>query len=140
MRSDLDTGAPPGESDTDESAAPVVEVPLGRRVEIVGDLLLPAEPTDCSRASVRDVARRLEDWQGPGVVVFCGRLVAPACPGAHLAQALERHAELTDALQAFAQRPDSHVIVLMTEADRDPDIERTPPARVRCRDRGRPRS
>ena len=41
-------------------------VALGRRVEVIGDLLLPSEPTDSSRAACRDIARRLEEWQGPG--------------------------------------------------------------------------
>ena len=54
-------------------------VALGRRIEVIGDLLLPAEPSDCSRATSRDIAQRLEEWQGPGIVIICGRLVAPSC-------------------------------------------------------------
>ena len=52
-----------------------VDVALGRRIKVVGDLLLPPEPTDSSLAGCRDIARRLEDWQGPGIVILCGRLV-----------------------------------------------------------------
>ena len=55
-------------------------VALGRRVEVIGDLLLPPEPTDSSRAACRDIAQRLAEWQGPGIVIVCGRLVAPGCP------------------------------------------------------------
>jgi len=123
MRSDVHSGAPPGGAETD-GVDGTIRVALGRRVEIVGDLLLPAEPTDCSRAAVRDVARRLEEWQGPGVAIFCGRLVAPACPGTGPAEALGRHGELTDALETFAHRPESHAVVLMAPADRDPELER----------------
>jgi len=122
MRSDLDSGAPL-EGTTGEADG-IIRVALGRRVEIVGDLLLPAEPTACSRAAVRDVARRLEDWQGPGVVILCGRLVAPCGPGSGPGEALAGHAELTDALEAFARRSESHALVLMTPEDRDPDLER----------------
>ena len=59
---------------------PHLRVALGRRVEVIGDLLLPPEPTDSSPAACRDIARRLEEWQGPGIVILCGRLVAPGCP------------------------------------------------------------
>ena len=123
MDDDLDTGAlPPGRSTAGEDRA--IRVALGRRVEIVGDLLLPPEPTDCSRATCAGMARRLEEWQGPGVVVFCGRLLAPVCPGTRPAAVLDRHAELTTALEAFARRPDSQVVVLVAEAERDDELER----------------
>ncbi len=103
--------------------AHVILVPLGQRVEVIGDLLLPAEPTDSSRAACRDIARRLEDWQGPGTVVLCGRLVAPDCPhDAPPAGALRRHAELTDALATFAARPDSHVVAVLAPAERAPEL------------------
>ena len=123
MPSDVDTGLP-SSGDGTGGASRIIHVALGRRVEIIGDLLLPAEPTDCSRAAGRDVARRLEDWQGPGIVIFCGRLVAPTCPGVSPAAILERHTELTQALEAFAGRPDSHAVVLLAAGDRDPDLER----------------
>ena len=100
-----------------------IPVALGRRVEIIGDLLLPPEPTDSSRAAGRDVARRLEEWQGPGVVIVCGRLVATGCPaGSDAAGALGNHRELTDALAAFALRADSQVVVVMAPGEQDPEL------------------
>ena len=45
-----------------------IAVALGRRVEVLGDLLLPPEPTDSSRAGCRDIAREhefLSRFQGP---------------------------------------------------------------------------
>ncbi len=96
-------------------------VALGRRVEVIGDLLLPAEPTDSSRAACRDVAQRLEEWQGPGVVILCGRLVAPGCSG-NPSVAVDRHPELTDALGLFAARAESRVIVVMAPSERDPEL------------------
>ena len=99
-----------------------IAVALGRRVEVVGDLLLPPAPTDSSRAACRDVARRLEDWQGPGVVIICGRLIAPG--PLHTSETLRTHAELTDAFGAFAARPDSKVVAVVPTAERDPDLVR----------------
>ncbi len=96
-------------------------VALGRRVEVIGDLLLPAEPTDSSRAACRDVALRLEEWQGPGVVILCGRLVAPGCSG-DPSVAVDRHPELTDALGLFAARAESRVIVVMAPSEQDAEL------------------
>ena len=83
-----------------------IEVALGRRVEVIGDLLLPPEPTDSSRAACRDIARRLEEWQGPGIVIVCGRLVAPGCRRRRAGRARSGAIRtLTDALGAFAAGP-----------------------------------
>ncbi len=98
-----------------------VRVALGRRVEIIGDLLLPPEPNASSRAACRDIARRLEEWQGPGIVILCGRLVAPGCPHREEKHALDGHPELTAALEDFAARADSRVIVVASAED-DPEV------------------
>ena len=90
----------------------------------MGDLLLPSEPSDSSRAACRDIARRLEEWQGPGVVIVCGRLVAPACHD-DPSGAVDAHPELTDALGAFAARTDSRVIVVMAPTERDLAVVQT---------------
>ncbi len=124
MRSDVDTGVVRTLA-TEPDTGRTVHVALGRRVEVIGDLLLPSEPTDCSRAACRDIARRLDEWQGPGIVILCGRLVAPSCPvGEGSAGALRSHPELTEALRAFAAREDSQVIVVMAGAEKDPELER----------------
>src|SRR5580704_12590484 len=122
MRSDVDRGVVTPHPGVDVRDATTIAVALGRRVEVVGDLLLPQTPTDSSRAACRDIARRLEDWQGPGIVVLCGRLLAPGA--LHTSEALQTHAELTDALGAFAARPDSQVVAIVPAADRDPDLIR----------------
>ena len=56
--------------------------PSDRRVMVVGDLLLPSTPSASSLAACRDIAQTLSEWQGPGIVVVCGQLVATGCPGA----------------------------------------------------------
>jgi lysylphosphatidylglycerol synthetase-like protein (DUF2156 family) len=98
-----------------------LHVALGRRVEVIGDLLLPSEPSDSSRAACRDIARRLEEWQGPGIVIVCGRLVAAGCHD-DPSGAVGTHPQLADALGAFAARADSQVIVVMAPSDRDPAL------------------
>jgi lysylphosphatidylglycerol synthetase-like protein (DUF2156 family) len=99
----------------------VLPVALGRRVEVIGDLLLPPEPTDSSRAACRDIAQRLGEWQGPGIVIVCGRLVAPGCPDDPTG-VLDQHPDLMDALGAFASRADSQVVVVMAPSERVPAL------------------
>ena len=84
-----------------------IDVALGRRVMVLGDLLLPPEPSPSSLATCRDIAQALDEWQGPGVVVVCGQLVTAglgAAPGS-AAAALRAHVGLTDAFAAFAAAP-----------------------------------
>ncbi len=120
MRSDVETGMAIASAN---GTGCTIRVALGRRVEVIGDLLLPPGPTDSSRAACSDIARRLEDWQGPGIVILCGRFAAPGCPaGAGPASALESHPELTGALRAFAGRPDSQVVAVMAPEERDPAV------------------
>ncbi len=99
----------PGPSTLDQH----VEVALGRRVEVIGDLLLPIEPSASSLAVSHDIARRLEEWQGPGILIVCGRIFASGCPEGSARRAFENHAQLAGALEAFAARSDSRVIVVM---------------------------
>jgi lysylphosphatidylglycerol synthetase-like protein (DUF2156 family) len=99
-----------------------IDVALGRRVEVIGDLLLPTEPSASSSAVSRDIARRLEEWQGPGSLIVCGRLVAQGCPEGSALQALDNHGDLTAALSGFAARPDSSVLVVMAPGSRDTEL------------------
>src|SRR5271165_6629120 len=68
----------------------VIDVPLGRRVMVIGDLLLAPVATASSTALALDVAQILERWAGPGVVVVCGNLFAGAGPGGDTAGELVR--------------------------------------------------
>jgi lysylphosphatidylglycerol synthetase-like protein (DUF2156 family) len=100
-----------------------IDIALGRRVMVVGDLLLPPVPTPSSLASCRDVAQKLSEWQGPGVVILCGRLVAPAHDDAiGPALALQAHGELTAAFAEFAARPESRVVVLVPSLAEHSDL------------------
>jgi lysylphosphatidylglycerol synthetase-like protein (DUF2156 family) len=121
MHGNVDT-APVRTEPAPRSAAQRIEVALGRRVEVVGDLLLPLEPSASSSAVSRDIARRLEDWQGPGILIICGRVVATECPEGSARRVLDNHTQLAGALGAFAARPDSQVIVVMASAGRDQEL------------------
>jgi lysylphosphatidylglycerol synthetase-like protein (DUF2156 family) len=119
MCSDVATGEH-GARDSGNGKGCAVWVALGRRVEVIGDLLLPAEPSSSSLAACSDIARRLEEWQGPGIVILCGRLAAPSCAQLEGATAaLANHPVLAGALGEFAGRPDSRVLAVMGSDERD---------------------
>jgi lysylphosphatidylglycerol synthetase-like protein (DUF2156 family) len=115
-----------GETTAPAEAAPLhpsIDVALGRRVEVIGDLLLPLEPSASSLAACRDVAHRLADWQGPGVVIVCGQLAAASGQETDSpAAALRAHGGLTEALSSFAARPDSQIVVIRPTLEPDEDL------------------
>ncbi|HEY1715349.1 MAG TPA: phosphatidylglycerol lysyltransferase domain-containing protein, partial [Solirubrobacteraceae bacterium] len=121
MHGDVDTAVLPTQPGPHE-AERRIEVALGRRIEVIGDLLLPLEPSPSSSAVSHDIARRLEEWQGPGIVIICGRIVATGCPEGSACRALDNHAELAAAWSAFAARRDSEVIMVMSLTGRDPEL------------------
>ncbi len=91
-----------------------IEVALGRRVMVLGDILLPRHPSPSSLATCRDIAHTLAEWSGPGVVVICGQLVAAGgADSPPPAAALEAHPDLMAAFAAFAQRPESRVVLVV---------------------------
>ena len=105
-----------------------IAVPLGQRVMVVGDLLLPTEPTATSAALAADVAQTLLRWQGPGVVVVCGDLFAPLSggpsPAARASATLEAHAPLSEAMRSFAGTQGRRLVVL--PGWRDPEVADDP--------------
>ncbi|HVB91399.1 MAG TPA: phosphatidylglycerol lysyltransferase domain-containing protein [Acidimicrobiales bacterium] len=113
----------PGPAAPVTAGGPSIDVALGRRVEVIGALLLPAEPTASSLAACRDIAHRLAEWQGPGIVIICGQLVAPsAFMDSGPAAALGSHGVLTAALSTFAARPDSQVVVVRPSPAPDDEL------------------
>ena len=108
-----------------------VEVGLGQRVMVVGDLLLPAEATSSSLALAADVSISLDHWDGPGTVVVCGNLFAPPCgppagttPGERVTGALAAHERLTGAIRRFTEGHDRRLVVL--PGWRDPEVAEDP--------------
>jgi lysylphosphatidylglycerol synthetase-like protein (DUF2156 family) len=102
-----------------------IEVALGRRVMVLGDLLLPPTPSPSSLATSRDIAQKLAEWEGPGIVVVCGQLVSRGCPGSTGAgEALRAHQDLITAFSTFAGRPDSQVMVVIDPGEEADDVTR----------------
>jgi hypothetical protein len=121
MNGDVDTAGATTEPQLQDEVCRI-DVPLGRRVEVIGDLLLPPEPSASSLAVSRDITRRLGEWQGPGILIVCGRLIAQGCPEGSALDALDNHRGLTAGLAAFADRPDSSVLVVMAPGTRDREL------------------
>ncbi len=73
-----DTAAPSAAADAaGDTAAPsadVVDVPVGRRVMVVSDLLLTTEATASSLALTGELASALDTWLGPGILIIAGNL------------------------------------------------------------------
>jgi lysylphosphatidylglycerol synthetase-like protein (DUF2156 family) len=90
----------------------VIRVPLGRRVMVMGDLALPDQPTASSTASSRDVGRALDRWEGPGIVVLCGKLLARVDDAAQVRAALDAHPHLVEAVRKFLAGPQRRIVVV----------------------------
>ncbi len=90
-----------------------VEVPLGRRVMVVSDLLLTPEATPTTSAVTTEVARALDTWDGPGILIIAGNLFDLSGSTSALAQAqqsLEAHPALNQALTRFLTIDERRVI------------------------------
>ncbi len=100
-----------------------IDVPLGRRVMVIGDLLLPAIPSASSTATCRDLAAALSEWQGPGIVLVCGRLGSDAT--VDVQTALQAHPNLMKAWADFAARAESKVVVVVPTMDTSSELVAT---------------
>ena len=90
-----------------------LEVPLGRRVMVVSDLLLTPEATATSTAVTTEVARALDTWDGPGILIIAGNLFdlsGSASPLAESQRALEAHPALGQAFGRFLTTDERRVI------------------------------
>ena len=59
---------------TREPGGTRVDVPLGRRVMVVSDLLLTPDATTSTLAVTGELARALDTWDGPGILIIAGNL------------------------------------------------------------------
>lgn len=106
------TGGPAG-AFTPEPGATRVDVGVGRRVMVMSDLLLTGEATPSSRAITGQLARALDTWDGPGVLVVAGNLFdLTGCDSAmtEVDRALEAHPELGQAFSRFLEVDGRRVI------------------------------
>ncbi|MDP9073408.1 MAG: hypothetical protein M3N98_04370, partial [Actinomycetota bacterium] len=87
-----------------------VEVPVGGRVLVVGDLHLPAQATATTTLATTELAQTIDAWTGPGALIFNGNCIELLAPGGcdgrvaglSPATALKAHPKLVAAVQAFA--------------------------------------
>ncbi len=96
-----------------EPGATPVGVGLGRRVMVVSDLLLTPEATPSTRAITGELARALDTWDGPGILIVAGNLfdlTGCGSPMAEAERALEAHPELGRALTSFLDVDERRVI------------------------------
>jgi len=100
--------------------AQAIPVSLGRRVVVVANLGLRAEATTSATWACAGLARSLDDWQGPGMLLVAGNLfdlVGDADPGQAVAAGLRAHPVLADALRTFSLDPERKVICIPGSTD-----------------------
>ena len=112
---DLDRLRQPAASSTfsPEPGATRVDVRLGRRVMVVSDLLLTPQPTPTTLAVTGQLARALDTWDGPGILIIAGNLFdlsGCATPLAEARRSLEAHPALSRALDRFLTVNERRVI------------------------------
>ncbi len=91
----------------------VVDVAMGRKVMVVSDLLLTATATPSSTAVSEELARALDSWNGPGVLVIAGNLLDltdDATPIEQAERAMAAHPRLAEAIRQFSDGDERRVI------------------------------
>ncbi len=113
---------------------PIIDIPIGRRVMVVSDLLLTESATESSLALSSELARTLDTWDGPGVVIIAGNLcdlTGSATPRRCARTSLDAHPHLRDACLRFVERADRRIIRLPGTHESgigdDPDDPDDPP-------------
>ncbi|MGD0378604.1 MAG: phosphatidylglycerol lysyltransferase domain-containing protein [Acidimicrobiales bacterium] len=99
-----------------------VPVDVGRRALIVANLGLKPEATAATTGASSGLARALDTWEGPGIVVVAGNLfdlTGESDAGAAASAALAAHPRLTKAFEAFATGEDRRVISVPGTTDTD---------------------
>jgi lysylphosphatidylglycerol synthetase-like protein (DUF2156 family) len=111
-----------------------VPVPFGARSLVVSALHLTPDVTPASARAGTELARVIDAWTGPGVVVFNGGALDLVWPGmaegggaARAAACLAPHGDLVDAVARFARGPRRRVVYLPGASDgevaSDPAVE-----------------
>ncbi len=90
-----------------------VDVPLGRRVMVVSDLLLTPVASPSTLAVTAELARALDAWDGPGILIVAGNLfdlTGVGSPVAEARRAMDAHPALSRSLGRFLAVNDRRVI------------------------------
>ena len=95
-----------------------VSVPAGGRVLVFSDVHLGPSITPASAAAASELARVVDDWAGPGVVVLAGNVFEMVSgPNLDVEIILAAHPRLKAALQAFVGQPDRRIVCLAGNRD-----------------------
>jgi lysylphosphatidylglycerol synthetase-like protein (DUF2156 family) len=95
-----------------------LEIVLGGRMLVAGNLLLRASSTASSEVAAAELAGVLETWDGPGAVVLLGGTFdLLGDERTTVAAALTAHPLLTAALRRFAARPGCRLVAVPGAAD-----------------------
>ena len=108
-----DDGGPRPAARHDPAVPVVIDVPIGRRVMVVSDLLLTAAATPSSTAVSNELARALDAWDGPGLLVIAGNLFdlsGTDTPRVEAEAGMAAHPRLREAFRRFLGSPDRRVI------------------------------
>lgn len=93
-------------------------IPAGGRVVVVSDLHLGQNATPSSEQAVADLARVLDRWSGPGLVVLAGDVFELlAEPHRDPGRAIAAHSRLATALRAFTSESERQVVALAGNHD-----------------------
>jgi lysylphosphatidylglycerol synthetase-like protein (DUF2156 family) len=102
-----------GRTFSPEPGATRLDIPLGRRVMVVSDLLLTPTPTSSTTATTAELARALDTWDGPGVLIIAGNLFDLTGTGSPLSecrQSMDAHPVLAQSLARFLTFDERRVI------------------------------
>ncbi|MHB8671165.1 MAG: metallophosphoesterase, partial [Acidimicrobiales bacterium] len=95
-----------------------VTVPAGGRVLVVSDVHLGPSPTPASTSAAGELARVIDDWVGPGVVLLAGDVFELLSgPNLDVDIILAAHPRLKSALQAFVAEPGHRIVCLAGSHD-----------------------
>jgi len=97
-----------------------VPVDVGRRALVVANLGLKPQATPATTWAAAGLARALDTWEGPGLVVIAGNLLdltEEHHPASAASAALASHPRLEKALEAFATGEDRRVITVPGTTD-----------------------
>ncbi|HEX4220624.1 MAG TPA: phosphatidylglycerol lysyltransferase domain-containing protein [Acidimicrobiales bacterium] len=102
-----------GHSQAPTGVDTVIDIPIGRRVMVVSDLLLTGEATASTLALTNELARTLDAWNGPGILIIAGNLFDLTGNGPTLEEteaAMRAHPKLREALTRFLEDDERRVM------------------------------
>jgi lysylphosphatidylglycerol synthetase-like protein (DUF2156 family) len=97
-----------------------IPVGVGRRALVVANLGLKPQATAATTWAATGLARALDSWEGPGLVVIAGNLLdltGEPDPAGAASAALTAHRRLAKALETFAAGDDRRLVTIPGAAD-----------------------